>query len=155
MRNRFCVINCWDEPLLLRQEGTAETSKFTVHVFTAAITSPVQNLSVEIPPRGKTAYNWASNSKPLRVLFKLKESTGWAFGGCSLGEVGSTAVWLPPEQSGVIEPCEMTVLLVDICIAEKAEDSATNVVIRKGKSPFSVMNNSLASIAVRNQHVYN
>ena len=134
---RFAILN--PDPratLLVRQEGTSPDDG--AHV-------------VAVPPRGKAFYHWSNAKGPKRLLVKFMDprsgedgedislSTAWSFGGVNIEAIGATPLWVPPSDTLAPSPGApitldahtLTVVQVEVQLADDHQDSASNVLIER------------------------
>jgi len=131
---RFAILNPDARAtLLVRQEGTSPDDG--AHV-------------VAVPPRGKAFYHWSNAKAPKRLLVKFLDpesneedslSTAWSFGGVNIEAIGATPLWLPPSDTLAPSPGApialdahtLTVVQVEVQLADDHQDSASNVLIER------------------------
>jgi hypothetical protein len=132
---RYCIVNCSDEPLEIRQRGSKD--------------------SMYIEPFACDSWHKLDAACQTAVHVKCLSSK-WSFGSVDLNEVGSVELLLPPieepDPSNHIFPSSI-VMNINVQIADPEDNCAVVIVMWKSKpngySSLSIRNDSRTPITIR------
>lgn len=123
---RFCIVNCMDEPIEIRQTSTLET--LFVEPFHAE--------------------GWHKNDATRNTLVQLRsQSSMWSFGSVDVNEVGTSVLLLPSaERQTLLRSSHHSLMVahIEVKLAELTENCAVVVVIWRATIETG------ASLSVRN-----
>jgi hypothetical protein len=125
---RYCIVNCMDEPIEVRQKGTRRATYVPSY----------------------RSEGWHKSEAELGTEVQIKtNSTIWSFGTVDLNEIGSTVLMLPlvdGYDEGDNGSRDAVIVHVDVKFAEAEENCAVAIIIWKeevdASTAFSIKNDS-------------
>eukprot|EP01041_Mallomonas_annulata_P001683 gene1683-3255_t len=133
---RFCIVNCMDEAIEIRQQGTQET--------------------LFIEPFHAEGWHKADAMKGSMVQIRCQSSM-WSFGAVDVNEVGSTVLLLPGADRTTFASQRLSVAHIEVKLAERTENCAVLVVIWRGSVEsgvsLSIRNDSDVPVVVQQANV--